>query len=225
MPVLIILLYYISDLSKLKRYYDQTEFVAQQVVNMIQNISKKGESKAITLTDLSYIHCTAWLSVYPGTTMYQKNNQGYEFAHMPRMVIFYVKGVGNGKVSCLWRAYIAMKTTNTPNSVYVGSAKNQNDAEAWITQYKTDAIPSEINPQLSEIKEGDTKIIVEVAIGRRDGKNSFGKVVTLKDSLGLYLATPKTRAWTGNEQTSIFNSCAIFKPNQHLFTDDPPKKQ
>ena len=224
MPVLIFLIYYINDLSKLKRYRDQTEFVAHQVVNMIQNISKKRENKAITLTDLSYIHCAAWLSVYPGTTMYQKNNKGYEFAHMPRMVIFYVKGVGNGKVSCLWRAFVAMHKTDTPNSLYVGTEKTQGDAVAWITQYKTDAIPSEINPQLSEIKEGDAKIIIEVAICRRDGKNSFGKVVTLKDSLGLYLATPKTRVWTSKEQTNIMNACAIFKPNQYLFTDKPPAK-
>ena len=41
MPVLIILLYYIHDLSKLKRYYDQTEFVAQQMANILQNIAKK----------------------------------------------------------------------------------------------------------------------------------------------------------------------------------------
>ncbi len=34
MPILIILLFYISDLVKIKRYYSQTEFVGQQMANI-----------------------------------------------------------------------------------------------------------------------------------------------------------------------------------------------
>ena len=54
MPVLIILLFYIHDLSKLKRYYDQAEFVAQQMMNILKNISRnrKGENKKIIRQDL-----------------------------------------------------------------------------------------------------------------------------------------------------------------------------
>ena len=57
MPVLIILLFYINDLSKLKRYYDQTEFVARQMVNILQNISQGRDNKTITQKDLRYAFC------------------------------------------------------------------------------------------------------------------------------------------------------------------------
>ena len=212
------------DLFKLQRYYSQTEFVATQMVQMIQAISQNRASKAITPNDLKYIHCAAWLSVYPSTTMYLKNNKGYEFAHMPRTVIFCVKGVGNGKVSCLWRAFIIMtsSTGDTPNSVGYGTAKDQNDPTAWITQYKTNVVPSQINPKLPMIPQGETRIIVEVAITRREGKDPSGKIIPLRESLGLYLLTPKIKS-AGETSNSMFNSGVVFSPNPNLFTDEPPQ--
>ena len=132
---------------------------------------------------------------------------------MPRTVIFYVKGVGNGRVSCLWRTFIAMNVTDSPDSIYCGTRKDQSDASAWITQYKTNAIPSEINPQLTEIPQGDDRIIVEVGICYRDGKNSEGKIVSLKDSLGLHTVTPKITT------NSIANTYAIFTPKPGLFDE------
>ena len=41
MPILIISLFYINDLMKIKRFYSQTEFVAQQAANILQNLAKK----------------------------------------------------------------------------------------------------------------------------------------------------------------------------------------
>jgi len=49
MPIFIILLFYIHDLVKIKRYYSQTEFVAQQMANILQNISQKRADKKIWL--------------------------------------------------------------------------------------------------------------------------------------------------------------------------------
>ena len=80
MPVLIILLFYINDLVKIKRYFSQTEFVAQQAANMIQNISQNREDKAVKLRDLRRISLLAWLSVYPGNTRFQQgSDQIYHF--------------------------------------------------------------------------------------------------------------------------------------------------
>ncbi len=62
MPILIILLFYINDLVKIKRYYSQTEFVGQQMANILQNISRNRSSKAITLDDLKRACTLAWLS-------------------------------------------------------------------------------------------------------------------------------------------------------------------
>ncbi len=55
LPVLIVLVYYIYDLNRYKRYYSQTEFVGQQVASMIQNISQSREDKTITKNDLQHI--------------------------------------------------------------------------------------------------------------------------------------------------------------------------
>ena len=51
MPILIILLFYINDLVRIKRYYSQTEFVALQMANILQNIAK---TRKITRNDIKY---------------------------------------------------------------------------------------------------------------------------------------------------------------------------
>ena len=98
MPVLIILLFYIHDLSKMKRYYDQTEFVAQQMVNIIQNIAKKRAEKGelVTIKDVGFAAKAAYLSIYPGKTMYRKDSTR-PFFHVPRIYVYYVESDGNGK--------------------------------------------------------------------------------------------------------------------------------
>ncbi len=65
MPVLIILLFYINDLVKIKRMYSQTEFVGQQMSNILQNISK---NQPVTLTNIKHACALAWLSAYHRTT-------------------------------------------------------------------------------------------------------------------------------------------------------------
>ena len=106
-PVLIVLLFYIYDLMRLKRYYSQTEFVAQQIANIIQNIAKKrvAEGQAVTIKDVGYAAKLAYLSIYPGTTMYRKDS-GHEFFHMPRIFVHYIESDSNGKASCKWVLYL-----------------------------------------------------------------------------------------------------------------------
>ena len=69
MPVLIILLFYIHDLVKLKRYHSQTEFIGQQIANILQNISQKRSNKAINLTNIKHACTPAWLTIPPGSSI------------------------------------------------------------------------------------------------------------------------------------------------------------
>jgi hypothetical protein len=97
MPILIILLFYINDLVRIKRYYSQTEFVAQQMANIIQNISQKRAQAATTSEertnllkikqkDLKYAMALAYQTIYPGITMF-KQGSGFEFGHRPYSLI------------------------------------------------------------------------------------------------------------------------------------------
>jgi hypothetical protein len=101
MPVLIILLYYVNDLTKIKRYYEQTEFVAQQMVNILQNIS---QNKEITEKKVSDAFFLAHLSMYPGKTMFYNGTgrRAHDLSFAPYLNIHYVKGLAGGKASYMW---------------------------------------------------------------------------------------------------------------------------
>ena len=60
MPILIVLLFYINDLVRIKRYYSQTEFIGQQMANILQNIAK---NRAIRGDDIKYACSLAWLDI------------------------------------------------------------------------------------------------------------------------------------------------------------------
>ena len=91
-PVLILLIYYMHDLFKIQRYYSQTEFVAYQMAQMLQTVSQNRSDKKITLSDLKRVTAAAYLSIYPGTTMFWQG-KGHVFGHFPHPIIYYVKGL------------------------------------------------------------------------------------------------------------------------------------
>ena len=95
------LLYYIHDAVKIKRYYRISEFVAHQIASMIQNVSQHRESKAITIADLKNIVSAAYLSLYPGTSMFYQG-KGHVYCHFPHPFIYCIKGNANGTASCVW---------------------------------------------------------------------------------------------------------------------------
>lgn len=156
MPVLIILLYYINDLSKLKRYYDQTEFVAQQTVNILQNIAYKRqqEGTTISLLDIKYAAALAYLNIYPGTTMY-KIKSGHELFYMPRIYMYYVECDSGGKASCLWGSYVnTVSSTKPPFDGGFITGKSSYSTISWGTAVG----PSKIYPNL-KIEPGESKIM------------------------------------------------------------------
>ncbi len=213
LPVLIVLLYYIYDLNRLKRYYSRTEFVGQQVASMIQNISQSRESKTITLKDLQYIARTAFLSIYPGMSMYKQNGY-FEFGHTPTLQIIYVKGLDNGNASCIWRYYYRM------SSIIGGAQESSADFEFLRPVYfKTNVLPSQIYSSLT-INPGEVKIIVISQITRGSSlTNSLnGKYLTDKQSFDFYLLSPKYIA-TYNSIYYFFPSVVIFTPRPGLFSE------
>ena len=220
MPVLIILLFYINDLVRIKRYYSQTEFVGQQMANMIQNISQNREDKSVKLKDIARISYLAWLSVYPGNTRFwQGSDEIRHFGHIGQTMIYYVQANNDGTASCRWRLFGRNDTINHYLAVYY------TDNKGSPVRYKTNVAPSEIYPSL-KIEPGrdpeHDKIIIVTSLYR---KPSFttpdGKSLSNKQAFGLYLTEPKHL----NENTNIwyfFGSVVIFTPKLGLFDPDNP---
>ena len=235
MPVLIILLFYIHDLSKLKRYYDQTEFVAQQMVNILQNISqnREGEDKKIRRDDIKRAFALANLSIYPGKTMYY-NGTGrlaHDLSHDPKLHIYYVKGIANGKASVIWSQvrYTEKMTIPTNGSYNSYGSTEPTDPDSKVAR-GTNLDPSAIYPTL-KIKEGEEKIIVECVMFCNKNTMSNNNYVATDDqatrarkAFKCFLATPKP-TYPSSTNGNYFNSVAIFSPaSEDLFDAETPPK-
>ena len=225
MPVLIILLFYIHDLVRIKRFYSQTEFVGQQMANVIQNISQKRGAEntsklRITQDDLKYAFCLANLSMFPGTTIYTQdaNYPGYTtWVQMYRVV-----GAGDGKAKCTHRWELsAWNGEKPPKSIWYACLSGTHNGSK-ITYYDTAVTPSQIYPTL-KMGSGDNtteeKIIIEVCLFTDAAIRPAGKT-TEKQILGLYLSTPSFRLF--GRFRFYFHSVVIFTPKKGLFSDDPP---
>lgn len=226
MPVLIILLYYINDLSKLKRYYDQTEFMAQQFVNIIQNISQKRDNKAITLKDMKYASALAWLSLYPGMTMYHTDSRAanaHKLSSYPWIFVYYVKGEPDGKASVIWLRYTFPQKSTKPQQIYCNFKTVSQYMNGSIVNWGTNVEPSSIYPTL-KINEGDAKIIVEChlladadSMSSNDYNPSDNPETCARKAFRLWSVTPKTA-----NNARYFNSVVIFTPKPGLFTETMP---
>ena len=226
MPVLIILLYYINDLSKLKRYYDQTEFVAQQTVNMIQNISQRRSAEAatseekeellkISKKDLLRIHALAWQTVYPGLTIFRKNSV-YPLNHKPITSIYYVEGVDDGKASCIWRTWTRLYESLSKFGYNVYTEDSSHSAIRFLTE----TAPENIYPTL-KLKKGYKKIIIETLIERNSSGGQYSGISD-KAAMGLYLASPPARNKV-DSWSHMFHSVVIFTPKEGLFSRTAPQ--
>ncbi len=226
MPVLIILLYYVNDLSKLKRYYEQTEFVAHQMVNILQNISLNKEEK-IKREDFFRAASLAYLSAYPGKTMYYNGAGRYahDLSHLPKMHIYYVEGVADGKVSGVWglRRHLTNGKIPTEWDESDMYSSTSTDTDSQIT-WGTNLDASIMYPGL-KIKKGDKKIIVEcVFFCDKNGMSQNNYVASdsqstcARKAFRLLFVTPKARGLA-----NYFNSVAIFTPQRPELFKDPPE--
>ncbi len=214
MPILIILLFYINDLVRIKRYYSQTEFVAQQMANMIQNISQNRESKKITKIDFQNITALVWLTMFSGTTRWSR-----PLGYWPGFAMYYVKGEENGNASCVWRVWSTYENSTSPESNMhwdVGNFSYNLSSVHW----KNNSSPSSIH-HLLKITPGEYKIILETAIcGHPNVKNTAG-ASSIKQKMNLYIASPKIYGSDEGFHT-CFNSVVIFTPKPGLFSETAP---
>ncbi|MBO4405861.1 MAG: hypothetical protein J5821_03955 [Alphaproteobacteria bacterium] len=226
MPILIILLFYINDVVRLKRLHSQTEFVAQQMANILQNISQKreGADRKITCNDIRYAASLAFLSMFPGTTNFHSGRR-FDLGYVGLGYMFCVKGNSDSTASVLWgRRFHFADWASSPSKVGVDAAffGRSNVKEL------TNASPSEIYPTL-KIKPDEIKIIIECAVfyqqgsayGFTDGRSSTDVSPSEAFGLRLYkLSPPKTRA--GMNICLYFHSAVIFTPKPGLFDKTPP---
>ena len=221
MPILIVLLFYIHELIRIKRYYAQTEFVGQQTANILQNISQKRSDKKVTVNDLRYTCSLAWLSVYPGKTMYSIDGSSdhHPLIHFPWVNMYLVKGEAGGKAKCLWGKVIRCSYGINPSRWYVGDITSS--VTSSTVTYRSDVVPAEtIHPTL-KINEGDKKIILETSIywnkSYKDGNEK--SVSTAHEAFGCYQVNPKHLP---KHNWLFFNSVVIFTPKPGLFSETPP---
>jgi len=230
MPILIILLFYINDLMRIKRYYSQTEFVAQQFANIIQNISQKreGVNRKITLLDIRYAASLAFLSIYPGTTMFadgKRGNQSHELSHRPEFRIYYIKGLSEGKASVRW-GWNGYCTTSTSPKTWQGG-RLTSDVIRSSVRWRANTDASNIYPTL-KINDEKDKIILECFVYNNDITMSLNahsasddQNSRAKKAFNFQLLNPKA-VYADANVGHYFNSVVIFTPKPGLFDETPP---
>lgn len=210
LSILIILMFYILDVVKIKRYYSQTKFVGQQMVNVLQNLSEKrnAEGTSLSETDISHAASLAFLTIYPGTTQYSPDKQwNHELRHIPSLTFYYIKGSTGGKAKCIWGKGIRSGTAKTPpwnNSRAIISS----DEFSTIKYSSSNTSYSKIYPTL-KVDPEKVKIVLEVMLNWDTGCNDSNgnNVSTSREAFGFHFVTPK------NYSSSYFNSVITFAPN------------
>jgi hypothetical protein len=204
------------------------EFVAHEIVSILQNISQKRKDKRIAFDDIKYAMSAAFLSVFPGVTQYPTKGLGYPvcafpIGYFPIIYVHYVIGNSDGtKASVIW-----LKHAYTDYYSVGGRG-----GETWLTdhywgsivRYKTSSDPSSIYPGL-KIAPNEVKIIFECALCYHATSNwsfsndIFCRDVPVKKAMGFYLLSPKSVS--GNKEY-YFSTVVIFTPKSGLFDGTPP---
>ena len=217
----------------MKRYYDQTEFVAQQMVNILQNISqnREGDNKKITLDDIKRAASLACLSMYPGNTMY-RNDAGsahHDLSHCPRITIFYIKGQPGDRACCKWVRRFFSDGATIPTGWTVNNSTNSNVSK--VTAYISSVSPSKIYPTL-KIKNGEEKIIVETSVFNatntmnvKDLMPTDNYKTCARKAFKFWSISPRPINPSPNETDTgafYFSAVEIFTPAPGLFDGEKP---
>lgn len=219
-PIFISSTFYVHDVVKFKRYHSQTEFAAQQMVNIIQNISKKRKDKIITQEDLLCAMSLSFLTTQPEKVWFLNINLENlpEIISFPGVMISYVRGI-DGK------AFVEHQTLQVIDGLSpFGSFSGYNLSRLWGTDWlfgeyvtakaKLNVNPADIYPTL-KIQDGEEKIIIETSIFLM---SLTGETLNRKKAFGFFLLNPK---FVGDDSlNSLFHSVVIFHPNMGLFSPD-----
>ncbi|MDR2781752.1 MAG: hypothetical protein LBB21_04870 [Holosporaceae bacterium] len=204
------------------------EFATHEMVNVLQNISQNRENKRISLEDMKCAVAAAYLSIYPGTTMYATAVLQHMFAHFPHGHIACIIGKEGGKASVLWiiQFHLAGNKGSPPSlSPQTMDIAKVNKSlpyrhEAAITTYKVDANPSEIYSNLT-IPKGEIKILIECFSFWKNAYIFSGGSTPSSDRevFGFFLMNPIAY---GVYKLGYFNSVFVFTPKPGLFNENAP---
>ncbi|MCR4623204.1 MAG: pilus assembly protein [Alphaproteobacteria bacterium] len=221
MPLLIILLFYICDLVKIKRYYSQTEFIGQQIVNIIQNISG---GASVTKNNLKYALCLANLSMLPGMTMYTQDANYHGYTTLVQ--IYRVVGAGSGKAKCTSRIELsAWNGQQSPEKIWY-ACTSEDYAGSKVRYSSTAVAPSQIYSTLEMGAGSNTteeKIVVDICLLTDSTIRPSGKSAE-RQILGLYQAMPPFLTNSDDRFRFYFHSVVIFTPKKGLFSNSCPSE-
>jgi hypothetical protein len=228
-PVLAMLLYFTHDLPKYARMQERMTFVAHEIVNILQNISQNrgGDNKRITLNDIRYAMSGAYLSIYPGTTMFSVGAGGpHALAHWPAGFIHCVKGNSTGTAaSVIWSVVFYTHTSQSPAAVTCMNATNHSNS---IIPSSQNVAPSVIYPGLT-ISSDQRKIIVECSLLKHNGASyrlvdgTSINAISNRKAFGFWILNPTPVTNDSNGGLTFFNTVVIFTPEFGLFADTPPQ--
>jgi hypothetical protein len=208
------------------------KFVAHKMVSILQNVSQNRDAsnRKITISDIKNAMAGAYLSFYPGKTMYATGVQRHLYAHFSHGHIACIKGVDGGKASVLWIVQFHTGGNKEgyaidPESVECGVVSESLPYQhaAGVTKYQGNALPSGIHKDLT-IQKDEIKILVECILYFHENYNKYadGRTPTSAREVFKFLClVPKPNKPGGR---GYFNSVVIFTPNPGLFDETAPKE-
>ena len=220
-PVLIILLLGLHDVFVVSHMQDQSRLVAHEIASMLQNVSQGREDKKITLDDFKRVVCAAYLTMYPGTTMYSTRSGGryHKFAHYPQPYVSYVKSDSSGKASMLWQLGVS-PAENIGDPISCSYYRLTYNIGRLAVKFGKNQAPENIYSGL-KMDPNEVKILVDcnmfLECNSGGAKFSDGTVPTLKNSCGLRLINPPYTQ--KGAATHLFHSVSIFTPRRGIFDD------
>ena len=199
------------------------------MVNILQNISQNRENKKITINDIKRAASLAFLSVYPGKTMYFNGTErsAHDLSHYPKFHIHYVKGLSGGKASGVWARRFRINEGIKPSGwMYTNMTKTDSDSKV---KWGNNLAQSTIYPTL-KVDEGKYKIILEcVLYAGSESINRSHYVATddlsamARKAFKCFLAIPRP-AYPNKDRGYYFSSVVIFTPKEGLFNTTPPEE-
>jgi hypothetical protein len=195
------------DIPKYKRIKAKMEFCGHSMVNILQNVSQNRPDKKVTRRDFAHSIYAAFLAYYGGET---KRYTGSAAIFFPHPMLYYVKGLANGKARIIWMMKPGWyKVPNQYNNPDTATSGNWNAISSVNTQAGIDLPATDIYPPL-QIKEGEKKLILEVCFCKgstQEARKYFGFLLTSPKSFGDYV---------------YFNTIVVFTPKAGLFDETVP---
>jgi hypothetical protein len=215
-PVLMAIFYYLHDVPKYKRMQSRMEFCASCMANILQNMSQNRIDKRITLADFGYAVQMAFMSIYPGKTMYEVSERVHEYGHFPMTSISCIRGRDNGNIDILWKKIVYVEKVSP---LYFTGHSSRSSIPAPGLNINSNLI----FPGFS-INSGQMKIVLECAIFfQNDYYYSFPNRscdgVSTREAFGFCVFAPEVGYGTVNAKTH-FNTLVIFTPKPGLFGDN-----